>query len=221
MYLLKRGVVKKIIFLIFFSLSSLSLKAKAKTASPFFSDKIAVIVNDEVITENEVKQRVLLMKKMFNDQGKRMPEYRKMRSEVIEHLIIELLQKEQVTAFGLEVSDLEFEQIIHELAYQRGLTLEQFKQNFLENGIFWETFENYLKTEIANNRLRLHEFADKVSITSNEIHDFIIKNSLELDDTGRVYEIVKNRLFHEKMTKKAIDYFSELRTQSYVEYKIN
>lgn len=220
MHVQKRSFLVVSFFLMFFLLVPLQLFAKIDDKFISFSDKVIAVVNDDIITESELKQRVLLLKKMFRDQGKKIPSNQEMQNQVIEHLVIELLQKRQADALGLTISDFEFETIVQDLARERNLSLNQFKRSLALEGIFWETFQDYLRIEMANNRLKLHKFANKVSVTSEEINNFISKNYSEVDNTEYVYQKVKEHLFHEKMTKKVASYLSELLAQSYVEYRI-
>lgn len=202
--------------------SSSQVFAKTMPNPAFFSDKIAVIVNNQVITENELKQRMLLMQKMMHEQGQVVYTDEEMRDDVMELLIVELLQRNEAMNLGVSLKEVDWSEIVDDFARQRNMTIDQMKQDYFEQGILWESVLQKIKADFLHILfLRSEHLGKHITVNSDEIDDFITKNSLDLKSSEDVRSIVQQRLLNAKIEKEIIRDLSKLRGQAYVEYKMN
>lgn len=80
----------------FFSLLFLLLPATQLAAKPAVIplDKIIAIVDDNIITQIELNERIHLISQQIKQQGGSLPSQDRLRKQVLERLIVEKLQLE-------------------------------------------------------------------------------------------------------------------------------
>lgn len=120
-----------------------------------------VLVNDDVVTEFEVDQRITFLR-LLNAPGSN-------RSDVIETLINERLQSEFITASGLELTEEGIETAIVEFAGRANMEKDQFLTALGENGVAEASFRSFLEVGIAWRDLIAARFGARVEISEAEI----------------------------------------------------
>ena len=70
-------------------------------------DRVAVIVNDGVVLESEINQKITDIEKASALNGEKLPSKDEIRNKVIEELILEELQLQVADQVGIKISDEE------------------------------------------------------------------------------------------------------------------
>ena len=87
-----------------------------KTLIPLFAasilyandlDRVAVIVNDGVVLESEIIQKITDIEKASALSGEKLPSKTEIRNKVIEELVLEELQLQVADQVGIKISDEE------------------------------------------------------------------------------------------------------------------
>lgn len=120
-----------------------------------------VLVNDDVVTEFEVDQRITFLR-LLNAPGSN-------RSDVIETLINERLQSEFIAASGLELTEEGIETAIVEFAGRANMEKDQFLTALGENGVAEASFRSFIEVGIAWRDLIAARFGARVEISEAEI----------------------------------------------------
>ncbi|MDW3222126.1 MAG: peptidylprolyl isomerase [Paracoccaceae bacterium] len=120
-----------------------------------------VLVNDDVVTEFEVDQRVTFLR-LLNAPGSN-------RSAVIEALINERLQSEFIAASGLELTEEGIETAIVEFAGRANMEKDEFLTALGENGVAEASFRSFIEVGIAWRDLIAARYGARVEITEEEI----------------------------------------------------
>jgi peptidyl-prolyl cis-trans isomerase SurA len=120
--------MKKIILMIAFSLSANIYSAVE------ILDRVAVIVDDGLIMESQIKSSLLDMQSRYEQQDILKPEMGVLREQVIESLIIEELQLQLAQRAGVRISDTELNNSIIRIANNNQMVLEEFIAYIEENG---------------------------------------------------------------------------------------
>ena len=91
-------------------------------------DRIAVVVDEDVITYSEVEERIRSVKSQFsgNEDGG-LPPDDVISDQVIERLIVETLQLKMGDRAGVRISDSELNQTLQGIAAQNQLSLSDFR----------------------------------------------------------------------------------------------
>ena len=81
-------------------------------AQPKSLDKIVAIVDDDIILQSELKDRVTVVKKQ--SKGMRLPPDQVLRDQVLERLIVESIQLQMAERSGMRVSDQQLNQTVEQ-----------------------------------------------------------------------------------------------------------
>ena len=75
-------------------------------------DRVIVVVNSNVITQQELNEQVRLITKQLQDAKRPVPPLQEMQRQVLEKLVIESVQFQEAKNRGVRVVDAEFEEVI-------------------------------------------------------------------------------------------------------------
>jgi peptidyl-prolyl cis-trans isomerase SurA len=142
-------------------------------ANPNDIDRVIAVVNREVITEQELKNRVDLITKQFTEAKKPLPSKDIVQKEVLERLIDESIMYQEATILGVRILEQELESILNNIANQNKLTLEQFKNATTTNGTNWDKYKQNIRREVVISRYRERSVESKLKISDTEIDAFI------------------------------------------------
>lgn len=160
---------------LFFSLITLFLpfsQISAKT-SVIPLDKIIVIVNDNIITQVELDERIELIRQQIKQQGGRLPSVDTLKKQVLERLILEKLQLEMANKTGIRVNDEMVNRVVANIARQNSLSMPQFRDVLKRDGFKFADFRENIRREVTISRLRKIRVENKVSISEQEINNYL------------------------------------------------
>lgn len=120
-----------------------------------------VLVNDDIVTEYEVEQRIMFLR-LLNAPGSN-------REAVIETLINERLQAQSIAAFGLELTQEGIDAGVTEFAGRAKMDRDQFISALGQSGVDEESFLNFIEVGIAWRDLIAARYGARVQITEAEI----------------------------------------------------
>lgn len=182
------------------------------SASETIDHRIAVLVNDEIITTFDIVQRMKI-NAIINGINITSENRQILSNSVVDDLIDEKLKYEKSMEYEIKVNDEEYrsyEQIFFErLPYSKLTIIENFKNN----NIKYLEFKNYLIGEIAWNKLISRLYYRISSASEIEIIELISKNP-NLDE-NQAEEIVIQRQLDLNSSKLLRD----MRNEATIEFK--
>lgn len=139
--------------------------------SPLYAQKIqkiAAVVNDEIISEYDIQQRAKLT---ATTRGKNFSEnfYNKIRSSILEKLITEKIQIQKSTELKIIVSDKELQKGIDFLEKQNKLPKGKLIEILKSRGVDINTLKDEIKSNLAWSNLVGSLLRQKVIVTDDEI----------------------------------------------------
>ncbi|MED5374115.1 MAG: peptidyl-prolyl cis-trans isomerase [Myxococcota bacterium] len=153
----------------------------AQPAQAEIVDRVAAVVNKEVITLSEIydyagdfiEQQVLGAP--AND-----PRRRAMELDVLDFLIQRQLINQEIQRLGMDVTREELDRAMEDTARQNGLTRDQLRVEVERSGMSWATYRS--ETEDALRQMKFNQIVllPRVAVTDDEILDFYqrrLKNS--------------------------------------------
>ena len=118
-------------------------------------DRIAVIVDEDVIMQSEIEERLLTIKAQIAAQpGAKAPPDEVLQEQITERLIIESLQLQTADRAGIRISDDELNQALASIAYQNQMNLEQFRLALANDGVSWAQMRDQVRREFAISRVQ-------------------------------------------------------------------
>lgn len=132
------------------------------------ADGVAAIVNDAIITEYDLRQRVLLFVSTSGLQPT--PEIlAKLRGQVLSQLETEQLQIQEARKKGITVSPTDVDKSIDRITSDNHLTKEQLADLLKKGGVDMSTLRAQIAVQIAWQKAVEDEFQDRVNITPADI----------------------------------------------------
>jgi peptidyl-prolyl cis-trans isomerase SurA len=151
-------------------------------------DRIVAIVDQAVITEQELESRIITVTAQFKKQGTELPEESVLRKQILERLITDTLQIQYAAQIGLKVDDNQLDRTIERIAEQNNLTLTEFSEALAKDGITMRKFRADIRNEITISRLREREVDGRVNVSESEIDNYLTSQS-NLNENTDEFEI--------------------------------
>jgi len=145
-------------------------------ATPVEIDRVIAVVNDDVITMRELRERLEQVSAQLREQQVQLPPADVMQRQVLERLILERAQLQQAKMRGLNPDEAMISRAIRRIAENNQLSEEQLRGALREEGIGWEAFRKQVATEIALSQLREQEVDSQIAISEAEVDNFIASN---------------------------------------------
>lgn len=151
-------------------------------------DRIVAIVDQSVITEQELENRIRTLTAQLKKQGTELPPENILRKQILERLISDALQLQYAAQTGLKVDDNQLDKTIQRIAEQNQMSLKEFTDALSADGISMTKFRADMRSEITIARLREREVENRVNVSESEIDNFLTTQSSSNENRDE-YEI--------------------------------
>ena len=145
-------------------------------------DRIVAVVNDEVITQNDLNERVALVVRQFQRQGGQLPPADALSRQILERMINDLLQVQLAKETGIRVDDATLDRTIERIARENNMGTPDFRAALERDGIKYARFRDDIRSEILLARLREREVENAIVVTDAEVETELARASR--DKTG-------------------------------------
>ena len=136
-------------------------------------DRIVAIVDQSVITEQELESRIVSLSAQLKKQGTELPEASILRKQILERLISDALQLQYAAQTGIKVDDMQLDKTIERIAEQNKMTVREFYDALNQDGISVRKFRSDIRNEITIARLREREVESRVNVSESEIDNYL------------------------------------------------
>ena len=169
----------------------LSLALNGAAYAEILIDTIAAVVEDSVITENELLQRMAVIRAQAGDQAQ-FPSDDIFTEQVLNRMISERLQMTWGERRGIEVDQPSLDRAMQGLAERNRMTLEEFRQTLVKQRIDYIAFRDQVRTEMFIGQVRRRAVESKIQISDQEINEFLEqqKNNPTIDLEYRIAHIL-------------------------------
>jgi peptidyl-prolyl cis-trans isomerase SurA len=160
--------MKKKIYIALAILLTLPLSAKIEIL-----DRVAIIVEEGVVLESQVKNMLENIEKRYQEQGAPMPPKEIIMEQIHERLIVEELQLQLANRAGVRVSDGELNNAFERIAANNNLSLEDFIQTLEIEGESYESLRSQVRKEMVIQRVQQGRVSQEIDITEQELEGFL------------------------------------------------
>ena len=174
------------IYFITLILSVLTFSSTASALKPL--DSIAVVVNDDVITKNELEAKTKYFENQIRLSNGSVSDRSSLKKQVLERLIRDKVQLQKAAQLGIQIDDISLNRVIDAMAKKNNMTLNQLRTTLEGEGIDFGDFRAQSRDELIIQELQKRMVADKVNVTSQEITQFIESN-VQQDNQGTEYHL--------------------------------
>jgi len=139
---------------------------------PIVLDEVAAIVDDDLITTSEVRDRVKTIRAQAA-KPESLPPDQILTEQILERLIVESLQLQMARRAGVRVSDAELNNAMARIADQNQLSLPEFREALAKDGISYRTMRGQIEREIMIGRVQQGVVNSRIEISEQAISDFL------------------------------------------------
>ena len=136
-------------------------------------DRVAIIVDEGVVMESQIRDLVQTTKLRSIEQGMQLPPTEALLEEVQEQLIIQELQLQRGEEFGIRISDGELNQTFIQIAANNGVNIEEFISDYEASGQSYEKLREEIRRDMIIQRVQRGIVSGSINITAQEIEGFL------------------------------------------------
>nr|WP_275589435.1 peptidylprolyl isomerase [Pseudomonas sp. KSR10] len=155
-------------------------------------DRIVAIVDNDVIMQSQLDQRIREVEQTIEKRGAEMPPRDVMQQQVLERLITENLQLQIGERSGIRISDEELNQAMATIAQRNNMSLDQFRAALERDGLSLDTAREQIRREMVISRVRQRRIAERVQVSNQEVENFLASDlgKLQLSEEYRLANIL-------------------------------
>lgn len=132
-------------------------------------DRIAAVVNEDVILRTELDRAVANIRAQYAGREDQLPPADVLERQVLERLVLVKLQVARAQETGVRVADEEVDQAVAGIAQQNGIAIDALRQRVTSDGSTFTEFRNSVRDELLVQRLRQRFAQSRVSVSEAEI----------------------------------------------------
>ena len=137
-------------------------------------DSVVAVVNDDVITRQELNERLRVVIGQLQKQGTPLPAPEVLERQILERIITDMLQAQYAKETGVRVDDTQLDLAITRIAQQNGFpSLAEFRARLEADGVDFKKFREEIRSEIISTRLREREVESKLVISDTEVGSYL------------------------------------------------
>jgi peptidyl-prolyl cis-trans isomerase SurA len=145
-------------------------------------DQIAAVVNDEVITRQELDRRYQEVTRQMRSQNIQLPPRKLLEQQLMERMITELAMLQSARSSGIRVDPVQVERAVQRIADQNRLTVDQLREALAKDGMSFDRFRENIRNEILLARARERQVDNKVTVSDAEIDGYLQSQSAQGKD---------------------------------------
>ena len=156
------------------------------------ADFIVAVVNSEPITNSEVRTKLSRTEQQIQQQGLALPPRGELLPQLLERMISDKAQLQMARASGLKIDDNSVEAAVLTVARQNQISVEELRRRLQVDGIDYAQFRSEIRDELLVNRLRQREVEARVTVTEQEIDQYLRDQDKAASAAGAVGAIALN-----------------------------
>jgi len=152
-------------------------------------DSVVAVVNDDVITRNELDDRVREVVRQLHTQNTPLPAEDVLQKQILERMITDMLQRQYAKENGVRVDDTQLNLAITRIGQQNNFpSLDAFRAKLEADGVDYMKFREEIRSEIISTRLRKREVESKLVISEREVDDYLA-NKARIGSEGEEFHL--------------------------------
>ena len=142
-------------------------------------DKIAAVVNSDVVMLSEINTRAQILRSTSKQAARLSPQ--QLQVEALDDLILERLQMQQAKQRGINIDSLTLNKTLEQIARRNKLSLGQFRQALQREGMNYEEYRKQVRNKLIMESLRKRQVDTRINVSKQEIQDLIVSQSAKLN----------------------------------------
>lgn len=139
----------------------------------YLADAIIAVVNNEVITRQELVEQLRQVEQRMRNQNMAPPPQPEFQRQMLERMIVERAQLQLAKEVGIRVDDAMLDRAVARIAEQNKMTMTQFRAELERGGTPFARFREDIREDIIMQRLREREVDNKIQISESEVDNYL------------------------------------------------
>ncbi len=152
-------------------------------------DAVAIIVNENVVTKQQITTRFNEFKRQLSLQGKKLPPENLLKKQVIERIIVDSIQMQMAKAQGIRIDDLSLNNTLESIAQNNGTTLDNMHNLLESKGIDYNNFREQTRKDMTIRQLQQRMIFSRVKVSEQEIDIFLEQQKASGDAANDKYHL--------------------------------
>jgi peptidyl-prolyl cis-trans isomerase SurA len=157
----------------FLGLMMLCLSATQVWAERQLVDRILAVVNDDVVLESELNERISEIRQRFANNPQVLPPAEVLEQEVFDLLILETVQLQAARRAGITITDAELNRALTQIANDNNLSLPEFERALRAEGISFASVREQVRNDLLIRRIQEREVARRIQVTDAEVRQYL------------------------------------------------
>ena len=154
-------------------LLSITAVAQSGLAKTEILDKVAIIVNDDIVMSSELEERFAQFEVKLKQQGRPMPPREELNQALLDQMIVESLQLQLAKRAGVRIADAQLNESMTRIARQNGMELDAFRDTLTSEGLSYVATREQVRREMTIQQVQAGAIRGQVEITEQEVNNFL------------------------------------------------
>lgn len=141
-------------------------------------DRVIAVVNNDVITANELARRMAETKEQLTAQQIKLPPDEVLRRQLLERMVTEQIQLQLAAQTGIRVSDQDVEQAIKTIASRNNLSTDALYETVRRQGFDRNAYREQIRHQMTIQQLVEREVTSQVTVSDSEVNNYIENSRL-------------------------------------------
>lgn len=163
------------------------------TVSAQSLDRIVAVVNNDVVTEQQLAARVDTVKNQYRSNPSVLPSNEVLKREILNALILESLQLQIAKRGNLVLPDSQIDETINSLAQRQGMNMAQFSSALSDSGQNMSDFREQIRNELTIREVQKQLLSRQIYVSDAEVDRFLTSQ------TGQTLQDITYQLSYLRM----------------------
>jgi peptidyl-prolyl cis-trans isomerase SurA len=155
------------------ALASVDTLAAAKPVRTQSLDRVLIVVDDSIITLNEVEARMRQARANLQRRNITMPPDAVIRRQVMDAMILEQIQLDLAKRRGIQATEPEVDRALANIARQNQMTLPAFLAKVKKDGISADALRDDVRKQLIRSKLVDNEINRQIHVSEGEVDNFL------------------------------------------------
>jgi len=136
-------------------------------------DRVVAIVNDGIVLQSELDDRMALIQAQLRERKTRAPAASVLRKQVLDRLILDSLQIQMAQERGIRISDRQLAMALENIARQNNLSLDQFRETLEAEGKSFDNAREQIRRELLITQVQRSMVNSRIRVTEQDLQNYL------------------------------------------------
>ena len=159
----------KLIIALILSINLGFITSLSVNAAPKVVEKVAAVVNNNVILESDVNDMLKTVK--ASTDPKNLPNDKLLRQQIIDRLVTENLILQKAAKAKITISDDEVTDAIEKIAAENDMSIDELRGKLVTMGVSYSVYRDRIQNDMLIEQTQMNEVKHRINISNKEIED--------------------------------------------------